>query len=68
MKLRCQSPSGLPNEGEVPASTSLLTSSGRRATTSCATMPPMLWPISVTSPHFRLSISAMQLAARPLKV
>jgi hypothetical protein len=70
---RCQVsetwPAGLrPNDGEVPESTSRFTSSGRRATTSCATMPPMLWPISVTPPHCRLSIRVAQLSARPLKV
>ena len=68
MNSRCQSPSGLPKAGEVPHSTSLLTSSGRRATTSCATMPPMLCPSRVTSPQSRLSIRAMQLWARPLNV
>ncbi len=68
MNARCQSPSGLPKAGEVPHRTSRLTSSGRRATTSCATMPPMLCPTSTTCSHLSASISAMQLSARPLKV
>ena len=52
----------------VPHRTSLFTSSGRRAITSCATMPPMLWPTSVTWPHLSASIRRMQLWARPLNV
>jgi hypothetical protein len=79
MKSRCQSPSGLPKEGEVPHRINRFTSSGRRATTSCATMAPMLCPSRMTEPPCsarrrsssapsRASISAMQLCARPLKV
>ena len=51
MNSRCQSPSGLPNDGEVPHSTSRFTSSGRRAITSCGGGPclPFDFPLTGTT-------------------